>query len=160
MKKLFLIFCILFSACSFENSKDAGKIGEKSVEISAKDLLGNSVKLANDSTNLKVLVFFKNGCASCLKELPLLDKFCKENNGKISVYAINSNDSLEVIKYLSEQFNFERVRILKDELKITSDNYSVFATPTTIIIKDGLIKDRILGEKEWEDLHLKLVSLL
>lgn len=42
-----------------KNSKDTGKVGEKSAEISAKDTLGKAVKLADDNTSLKVLVFFK-----------------------------------------------------------------------------------------------------
>ncbi|PCM53942.1 thioredoxin, partial [Campylobacter sp. BCW_8712] len=76
MKKSLLILSILFllNACSFENSKDTGKVGEKSAEISAKDTLGKAVKLADDNTSLKVLVFFQNGCPSCLKELPSLDE--------------------------------------------------------------------------------------
>ncbi|HBD9113495.1 TPA: TlpA family protein disulfide reductase, partial [Campylobacter jejuni] len=56
MKKSLLILSILFllNACSFENSKDTGKVGEKSAEISAKDTLGKAVKLADDNTSLKV----------------------------------------------------------------------------------------------------------
>lgn len=51
-----------------------------------------------------------------------------------------------MVKVLAEQFDFKNVKVLKDDLKITNDRYAVFATPTTIIIKDGMIKDRILGE--------------
>ena len=84
----------MLNACSFENSKDTGKVGEKSAEISAKDTLGKAVKLADDNTSLKVLVFFQNGCPSCLKELPSLDEFIQNHPNKISVYAINSIDNL------------------------------------------------------------------
>nr|8T4C_A Chain A, Thioredoxin oxidoreductase [Campylobacter jejuni subsp. jejuni 81-176]8T4C_B Chain B, Thioredoxin oxidoreductase [Campylobacter jejuni subsp. jejuni 81-176] len=141
-------------------SKDTGKVGEKSAEISAKDTLGKAVKLADDNTSLKVLVFFQNGCPSCLKELPSLDEFIQNHPNKISVYAINSIDNANVVKVLAEQFDFKNVKVLKDDLKITNDRYAVFATPTTIIIKDGMIKDRILGEKPWEFFESKLISLL
>lgn len=109
---------------------------------------------------LKVLVFFQNGCPSCLKELPSLDEFIQNHPNKISVYAINSIDNANVVKVLAEQFDFKNVKVLKDDLKITNDRYAVFATPTTIIIKDGMIKDRILGEKPWEFFESKLISLL
>lgn len=79
---------------------------------------------------------------------------------KISVYAIDSIDNAEVVKVLAEQFDFKNVKVLKDNLKITNDRYSVFATPTTIILKDGIIKERILGEKPWELFESKLTSLL
>ena len=162
MKKSLLILSILFllNACSFENSKDTGKVGEKSAEISAKDTLGKAVKLADDNTSLKVLVFFQNGCPSCLKALPSLDEFIQNHPNNISVYAINSIDNANVVKVLAEQFDFKNVKVLKDDLKITNDRYAVFATPTTIIIKDGMIKDRILGEKPWEFFESKLISLL
>ncbi|GAA7171362.1 hypothetical protein HpCK101_10010 [Helicobacter pylori] len=65
-----------------------------------------------------------------------------------------------MVKVLAEQFDFKNVKVLKDDLKITNDRYAVFATPTTIIIKDGMIKDRILGEKPWEFFESKLISLL
>lgn len=162
MKKSLLILCVLFllNACSFENSKDSGKVGEKGAEISAKDTLGKAVKLIDDNTSLKVLVFFQNGCPSCLKELPSLDEFMQNHPNKISVYAINSIDNAEVVKVLAEQFDFKNIKVLKDNLKITNDRYAVFATPTTIILKDGIIKDRILGEKPWEFFESKLISLL
>lgn len=162
MKRLFLALMILFlfSACSFEDSKNEGKIGEIGAEISAKDTSGKAVKLADDETPLKVLVFFQNGCPSCLKELPFLDEFVQAHPNKISVYAIDSIDNAAVVKVLAEQFDFKNVKVLKDDLKITNDRYSVFATPTTIILKDGIIKERILGEKPWELFESKLISLL
>lgn len=162
MKRLFLALMILFlfSACSFENSKNEGKIGEVGSEISAKDTSNKVVKLADDKTSLKVLVFFQNGCPSCLKELPFLDKFVQTHPNKISVYAIDSIDNAEVIRVLAKQFDFKNVKILKDNLKITNERYSVFATPTTIMLKDGIIKERILGEKQWKFLESKLTSLL
>lgn len=115
MKKSFLILCVLFllNACSFENSKDSGKVGEKGAEISAKDTLGKAVKLIDDNTSLKVLVFFQNGCPSCLKELPSLDEFMQNHPNKISVYAINSIDNTEVVKVLAEQFDFKKYQSFK-----------------------------------------------
>ncbi|EAI5930781.1 TlpA family protein disulfide reductase [Campylobacter coli] len=162
MKKVFLFFISLFllNACSFDTNQDQGKIGQIGAEISAKDTLGKTVKLADDKSNIKVLVFFQSGCPSCLKELPSLDKFMQEHPNKISVYAINSVDKVEVVQVLAEQLNFKNIKVLTDDLKITNDRYAVFATPTTIILKDGIIKERILGEKPWEAFESKLISLL
>lgn len=160
MKYLYIfIALLLLNACSFENHKSA-KIGEVAAEISAKNLLGNKINLNDDKNNLKVLVFFQNGCSSCLKELPYLDDFIQNYPNKISVYAINSANDMQTIQSLAKKFDFKNVKILKDDLKITQDRYAVFATPTTIIIKNGIIKDRILGETPWENLKSKLISLL
>ncbi|MBZ7954083.1 MULTISPECIES: TlpA family protein disulfide reductase [Campylobacter] len=161
MKFLYIFIALfLLNACSFENHKKSTKIGEMAAEISAKNLLGNEIKLNNDKNPLKVLVFFQNGCSSCLKELPYLDEFAQNYPDKISIYAINSANDIQTIQSLAKKFDFKKVKILKDDLKITQDRYAIFATPTTIIIKDGIIKDRILGETPWKNLKSKLISLL
>lgn len=84
----------------------------------------------------------------------------QEHPNKISVYAINSVDKAEVVQVLAEQLNFKNIKVLTDDLKITNDRYAVFTTPTTIILKNGVIKERILGEKPWETFESKLISLL
>lgn len=159
MKLKILIFLLLFlSACSFE--KHEAKVGEKSIDFSAFNLKNQKIKLSNDNKELKILVFFKQGCASCLKELPSLGAFIKKYPNKISVYAINSSDKKEVIKLLAEQYGFEHLELIKDELGLIAKNYSIFATPTTIIIKNNIIQDRILGEKPWSYIESKLFALL
>ena len=155
---LFFFILLMLNACTI--SEDKGKIGSQASEILAKDLEGKSVKLSDSKEELKILVFFQNGCASCLKELPMLDEFIEKHPKKIAVYAINSVDNAEVIKVLSEQFEFKNIKVLKDELAMTSQKYGIFATPTTIIIKNNEIKDRILGEKSWEYLESKFMPLL
>ncbi|ARJ56041.1 TlpA family protein disulfide reductase [Campylobacter cuniculorum] len=155
---LFFFIFLMLNACTI--SEDKGKIGSQASEILAKDLEGKSVKLSDSKEELKILVFFQNGCASCLKELPMLDEFIEKHPKKIAVYAINSVDNAEVIKVLSEQFEFKNIKVLKDELAMTSQKYGIFATPTTIIIKNNEIKDRILGEKSWEHLESKFMPLL
>lgn len=155
---LFFFIFLMLNACTI--SEDKGKIGSQASEILAKDLEGKSVKLSDSKEELKILVFFQNGCASCLKELPMLDEFIEKHPKKIAVYAINSVDNAEVIKVLSEQFEFKNIKVLKDELAMTSQKYGIFATPTTIIIKNNEIKDRILGEKSWEYLESKFMPLL
>jgi len=161
MKKIlnfFLIFC--FCACSFENDQNAGKIGNKAIELLAKNTRGENVKLHDIKEKVKILVFFQNGCSSCLKELPKFDEFIDKNPSQIGVVAINSVDNAELITVLEKQFNFKHIQILQDDLSITAQKYGVFASPTTIIIKDNIIKERILGEKSWEFIKSKFIYLL
>ncbi len=160
MKKnlIFALFSLFLSACFLDQNKDRGKIGEEMSAISAKNMQGQSVNLNDTKEKLKVLVFFQNGCSSCLKELSMLDKFAQENKEKIAVYAINSEDEKEIIEALTK--GLENIQVLQDDLKITAKRYSIFATPTTVFIKDGIIKERILGEKPWEFIELKLNDLL
>lgn len=160
MKTISLIIMAFFflAACSFEDNQ--AKIGEKSKELAVKDIQGNKIFLKDSKDKLKIIVFFQNGCASCLRELPMLDSFIAQNKDKIAVYAIDSFDSAEIIADLAKKLELKNIKLLKDDLSITSQRYQIFATPTTIFIKDGVIKERILGEKSWEFIESKLVSLL
>lgn len=155
-KTLFLIFISLFlNACFSQNEAEVGK---KAPQIAAKNLSGEKVKF--DENKVVVLVFFEKGCAFCIKELPLLNEFALQQKDKIEIIAINSVDEMPSIQVLKEQYALHHIMLVKDDLDISWQRYSIFALPTTIIIKKGIVVERITGDKGWENLHSKLVSLL
>lgn len=158
--KIILLLVLFLNACSIDQTKKEGKAGEEMIEISAKNMQGKDIKLSDSKERVKILVFFQNGCSSCLKELPMLDQFMQDNKEKIIVYAINSVDKKEIIEILAQQLDFKNVQVLQDNLKITAKRYSIFATPTIILIKDSIIQERILGEKSWDFIKSKLLALL
>lgn len=84
MKKVFLFFISLFllNACSFDTNQDQGKIGQIGAEISAKDTSGKTVKLADDKSNIKVLVFFKMDVLLVCKSYLLWINLCKNTQIK------------------------------------------------------------------------------
>ena len=94
---IFILLFLVFSNGCFSNSS-GGKVGEKAPKISAKKL--NEEKLTLEKDKITVLVFFENGCAACIKELPLLDEFAYEQRDKLQVIAINSVDELKAYKSL------------------------------------------------------------
>ncbi|KGI56115.1 TlpA family protein disulfide reductase [Campylobacter sp. MIT 97-5078] len=152
-----LILSLVFLACEGEKRAELGK---EAPPILAKNLQGEAVKLSDFDQRLKIIVFFENGCAACIKELPLLDEFVENNQDKIVVLAINSVDEKEVINSIKERFKLEHIMLLKDDLDISWQRYAVFALPTTFIIKDGIVQEKIIGDKPWQSLQEKLLSLL
>ncbi|TQR29570.1 thioredoxin [Campylobacter sp. MIT 99-7217] len=160
IKKLcVLVLAFLLSSC-MQDTKNEGKVGFKASEISAKNLQDESVKLRDFDESVKVLIFFENGCAACIKELPLFDTYLKEHKGQVLALGINSVDSKEVIKLIKDKYNIQNIKLLKDDLDISWQRYKIFALPTTIIIKDNIIKERIIGEKPWSFIESKISSLL
>lgn len=151
----FLLIAFALNGC-FSNS--TGEVGKKAPQISAKNLNGQEVKF--DESKVVVLVFFEKGCAACIKELPLLDEFAYEQRDKLQVIAINSVDEVPSIVVLQAQYSLYNVVLAKDDLDISWQRYGIFALPTTIIIKDGVVIERITGDKGWENLHSKLLPLL
>lgn len=151
----FLLIAFALNGCF---SSSTGEVGKKAPQIAAKNLNGQEVKF--DESKVVVLVFFEKGCAACIKELPLLDEFAYEQIDKLQAIAINSVDEVPSIVVLQAQYSLYNVVLAKDDLDISWQRYGIFALPTTIIIKDGVVIERITGDKGWENLHSKLLPLL
>lgn len=161
IKAIFLaLFCTFFlSACLENSNKNGGKVGLKTPEISAKTIEGKKVKIA-DFDNLVVLTFVEQGCASCLKDLPLLEKLASEYPQKITILAVDSIDKDEEFKKFVTKFNYQNIIFLEDDLDISWQRFSIFAVPTTFIIKDNIVQDKIIGEKSWSYLKASISSWL
>lgn len=151
----FLVVLFALNGCF---SSTSGEVGTKAPQISAKNLNGEKVSV--DEGKVVVLVFFEKGCVACLQELPLLDEFAYEQGNKIQVIGINSVDEMPSIVVLREQYKLYNIVLAKDDLDLSWQRYGIFALPTTIIIKEGIVVERITGDKGWENLHSKLLSLL
>ena len=151
----FLLIAFALNGCF---SSSTGEVGKKAPQIAAKNLSGQEVKF--DESKVVVLVFFEKGCAACIKELPLLDEFAYEQRDKLQAIAINSVDEFKAIQEFKNKYKLENITFGKDDLDISWQRYSIFALPTTIIIKDSVVIERITGDKPWQDLQSKLLSLL
>ncbi|OCX42396.1 hypothetical protein A7X81_04775 [Campylobacter ornithocola] len=160
-KNIFLIcLCIVFfSACFEDNNKNGGKVGLKTPEIVAKNLAGKEVEIA-DFDNLIILTFVEQGCPSCLKDLPLLEKLANEHSKKMTILAIDSIDKGKEFEKFATKYNYKNIIFLQDELDISWQRFKVFAVPTTFIIKDGIVQDKIIGEKPWSYLKASISSWL
>ena len=152
-----LVFAVIFflNACF---SSNGGEVGKPAPQISAKNLAGEAVSLPKDK--IVVLVFFENGCKACLQELPLLDDFAAQNADKLAVIGIDSVDEMPTLVVLKERLSLYNIVLAKDDLDLSWQRYSIFALPTTIIIKDGLVVERLTGDKPWQELHSRLLPLL
>ncbi|WP_291951490.1 TlpA disulfide reductase family protein [Campylobacter sp.] len=153
-------FCVAFlSACFENNNKNGGRIGLKTPEIAAKDINGEKVKIS-DFNNLVVLTFIQQGCASCLKDLPFLEKLANDYPGKITILAIDSIDKGIKFKEFVSENEYKNIKFLEDDLDISWQRFNIFAVPTTFIIKNGVVQDKIIGEKPWSYLKNSISSWL
>lgn len=152
------IFACIFLLLNGCFSQSGGEVGKKAPDIEVKNLAGEKVKF--DKSKVVVLVFFEKGCSACIKELPLLDEFAYKHKDKLQVIGIDSVDEMASIVVLKAQYHLYNITLTKDDLDISWQRYSIFALPSTIIIKDGIVVERIIGDKGWENLHSKLLPLL
>lgn len=142
------LFALTFVGCG---EKISAEVGQNAPKISAKQLDGQEFAPNLMQDKAVVLAFFKNGCASCIKDLPKLNTMAKEQQDKLVVLAINAPDTPEVIADMVKLFGWDSMVVLKDELAITSKRYGVAVTPTLILLDaQGIIQARIVGERPWE----------
>lgn len=140
MNKIFLLFFLLFfAACNDEKLE----LNQKAPNLKAFNTQNQKVNLRFNG--IELVEFWQNGCAACLKVMASLDEFAKKNN--ILIYSINSVDKLELIKEYEKTHNYSSMIFLQDSLDITWQRYEIFALPTLFIIKDGIVKEKILGDR-------------
>lgn len=137
------------------------RLGEPTPPISATTLDGKQANLEQFKNKNIALIFFRNGCSSCLKSLPKLEEAAETYGDKLEVVAINSTDSQEVIERFLERNSFNKIEFLKDNLSITSKRFGIVATPTIVIMDSNhIVREKVVGERPWQITQGILDSLL
>lgn len=153
MNKIFLLlFFLFFISCSDEKLE----LNKKAPDLKAFNTKNNKVNLR--FSGIELVEFWQNGCAACLKVMASLDDFAKKNN--ILIYSINSVDTLELIKEYEKTHNYSSMIFLQDSLDITWQRYGIFALPTLFLIKDGIVKEKILGDRGFNYIKEKIKAYL
>ncbi|MCG7976025.1 MAG: thioredoxin family protein [Candidatus Thiodiazotropha taylori] len=90
--------------------------------LSAKRQIGHKVASENGETEDRLLYFYSESCPPCKQMTPIIDDLSTQH-GKIS--KINISDDPDAARA-----------------------YKIRATPTLILVKDGVIDDILLGAKK------------
>lgn len=117
------------------------KIGNEAPAFSAKTIDGNIINFSKPLAKKTLLIFWASWCDHCRNMLPLIEKqkdiFDKNN---IEIIAISlDKDKNTLLNFLNENdFSFD---IICDFMSWDNDiviNYSIFGTPTMILIDENL----------------------
>ena len=109
--------------------------------------------------NWKVVNYFAEWCAPCLREIPELNHFYQLHNNDIAIFAV-SFDPLnnEQLLALQQKYNIQFPII--DELNILPWNVPPSSLPTTFILDaDGKVRKQLKGEQSTEKLFQTINSL-
>jgi thiol-disulfide isomerase/thioredoxin len=160
----FLPFCFLFS-CSSEEKEYKPEVGYLAPEFTLETLGGGKmVNLSDYKGKVVLLNFWATWCIPCRKEMPSMEE----------LYKVLKERGFEVLAVNLERFAEEKVSlfvsnygltfpILLDKDQKTAVTYQIRAIPTTYIIgKDGVIKEKIVGDKNWtrQELVEKIEGLM
>ncbi|WP_339725130.1 TlpA disulfide reductase family protein [uncultured Paraglaciecola sp.] len=152
MKKIVIILAALVALVLGLWTQQALKVDFTSVD-------GNGYRWSNPQGKWKVVNYFAEWCAPCLREMPELNHFYQLHKNEIDIFAVSfdplSSDKLIV---LQQQYNIQFPVI--DEIHSMPWDQPPNSLPTTYILDaDGKVQQQLKGEQSAEKL-LQTINLL
>jgi peroxiredoxin len=149
----FLIFLVLwgvYDVVQHHKTQVGIEVGNRAPNIVLKNLNGKTTQLSNFRGDIVIVNFWATWCTPCHNELPVLNKFYKENkNKKIVILGLNATSTernkLSVINFSKK--NHMIYPILLDSNGKYSDLFQVKGYPITYFINSkGVIKRKYIGQ--------------
>lgn len=120
-------------------------------EFSLSDLGGKKVQLKTLRGKLVFLNFFATWCGPCREEMPGMERLFRTHQDKgFVVLAVNMEESAKTIRPFVQQLKLSFPIVLDTQGAVTRD-YGVRALPVSFLIgRDGNIRWRAIGGRDWE----------
>jgi peroxiredoxin len=120
-------------------------------EFSLPDLAGKKVQLKTLRGSLVFLNFFATWCEPCREEMPGMERLFRTHQDKgLVVLAVNMEENAKTVRPFVQQLKLSFPIVLDTEGAVTRD-YGVRALPVSFLIgRDGHIRWRAIGGRDWE----------
>ncbi|MEK6680082.1 MAG: redoxin domain-containing protein [Nitrospirota bacterium] len=169
LKKIIAVFLISgllgFSlsqeGCYKSSDNVTTKLGGPATDFTLMDINNKDVRLSDFKGKAVMLRFWSSRCPSCKKEMPVVEKAYRKLKDKgFVVLAVNIEDPKEVAAETAKKLDLS-FPILIDKGMTVTKLYKVFATPTSFFIdKNGVMKEKVLGELSEETISMYLEGLI
>jgi thiol-disulfide isomerase/thioredoxin len=139
---LIVLLCApALTGCSVSSGNGASGVAP---DFSGVTLDGAQVSLVDYKGKPLVLNFMASWCGTCTAEAPEIDRFYRDNIGKVAVLAVAVNDSEEDMRVLLADNGWTFPVMLDGDAAASA--YGVRSIPTTLVIDPGghIIK-RLVG---------------
>lgn len=158
---LIVVFTIL--AIVSGNDLTLATTGPVADDFTLNDIDGQRITLSEFRGKMVLLNFWATWCVPCRAEMPSLNNLYLALKDKgLVVLAISVDTSEKSVRsFIAEKKIAFPVLIDKDK-EVYFDKYALFGLPVTILIKDGIIVEKVMGEREWDSQEMKekIVKLL
>ena len=138
-------------------------VGEKAPEFILKDMNGRPFSLSSLKGKAVLINFWATWCPPCRSEMPSLNKLHKEyGSGGLVVLAVSTDKTSSGVRDFLSKHPVDFAVLMDSDSKV-SRQFKVFSLPTTFLLdKSGVIRQRFLGEEEWDSLAMreKITTLL
>ncbi|MCK9419701.1 MAG: redoxin domain-containing protein [Nitrospirae bacterium] len=160
---LFIFFSII-SARQAACLDTATENGKPAPSFALENINGEKAALADYKGMVVLLNFWATYCGPCKKEMPSLHNLflAFKKDGLIVLAVSRDEDKKNVQSFIKKQAITFPVLMDKDQ-EVSFDHYAVHNLPTSFLIdRDGIIRETIIGEREWDapDMKKKIGSLL
>ncbi len=160
---IFLLIFTLFvkeGAC-FDSSSP---IGQTAPPFELSDINGNKVAFADYKGKVILINFWATFCDPCKAEMPSLNNLYHAfKNDGFMVLAISIDSSEKPVRTFLKIKEMAYPVLMDKDQDVYFILYGVLGLPTSILIgRDGIIKEVIRGEREWDapDMKKKIEKLL
>jgi cytochrome c biogenesis protein CcmG, thiol:disulfide interchange protein DsbE len=137
------------------------RIGMPAPDFTLKSTTGATVTLSALRGHPVVVVFFASWCQPCEEELPVLEKFARDDAGRLRVIGVNfqdlSSDSAQFVHRLGVTFP----ALLEDPSGPVADRYGILGIPQTVFVDaHGIVRGRVYGQTSRSALAPAISDLL
>jgi peroxiredoxin len=140
------------------------QIGKPAPEFALNDMNGKKVTLSEYKGKVIILNFWATFCGPCKAEMPSLNNlFLALKKDGLIVLAISTDDSEKPVQSFIRAKAIAFPVLIDKDSQVFSDMYRILSLPTTFIIdRDGIIREKILGNRQWDapEMKAKIGTLL
>ena len=152
MKKIVILLAALIALL-------VGVLTQQNLKVDFTTLDGQGQRWSHSQGNWKVVNYFAEWCAPCLREMPELNHFYQQHNEEIDIFAV-SFDPLNKEQLTTLQKKYDIQFPIIDKLNTLPWSRPPSSLPTTYILDaDGKVQKQLKGEQSAEKL-IHTINLL
>ena len=152
MKKIVILLAALLALL-------VGVLTQQNLKVDFTTLDGQEQRWSHSQGNWKVVNYFAEWCAPCLREMPELNHFYQQHNDEINIFAV-SFDPLNKQQLETLQLKYDIQFPIIDKLNTLPWGRPPNSLPTTYILDaDGKVQKQLKGEQSAEKL-IQTINLL
>ncbi len=166
MRKIISSIIMLWLTLFVRNavSLELPQIGKPAPNFALTDLNGKKVSLSEYKGKVVILNFWATFCGPCKEEMPSLNNlFISFKKDGLIVLAVSTDDSEKPVQSFIKAKGITFTVLIDKDQQVFFDRYAVLGLPTTYIIdRDGIIREKILGDRPWDapEMKAKIGTLL
>ena len=122
----------------------------EAIDFTLKDIENKKVSLKNYRGKIVMLNFWATWCIPCRLEMPSMEKLYKQFKDKgLVVLSVATGERAKSVNAFIKEYNITFPALLDSNLEV-SDNYNVWALPTTYFVNaEGKIIGKVNGGRNW-----------